>query len=135
LGLLSCGEGDKKLPAEIVHNPVSADGSAKENMPVMTFAQTEHDFGRIIEGEKVVYRFKFTNTGKSELLISTVSTSCGCAVAEYPRNIVKPGEEGSLKVTFDSQGRKGTQHKVITILANTQPNKTQLRIKATVVTP
>jgi len=87
------------------------------------------------EREKVSYKFKFKNVGNSDLLISKVSTSCGCTVGHYPKEPVKPGEEATVDVTFDSTHKKGMQNKTITILANTQPNRTILRIKANVLMP
>ena len=46
----------------------------KENMPVISFEEDTHDFGKLTAGEKVTYAFKFKNTGKSVLIISNVST-------------------------------------------------------------
>lgn len=131
----SCGNNKGELSTDVVKNPISADGDEKGDLPEMTFERQEYDFGRIIQGEKVSYNFKFTNTGKSDLIISNVSSSCGCTVPTFPKEPVKPGKEGRLTVTFDSQGRKGFQTKTVTVLANTQPNTKMLRIKAQIVEP
>ncbi|HOW25705.1 MAG TPA: DUF1573 domain-containing protein [Bacteroidales bacterium] len=126
----------QKLPADIVHNPNSAEHQGNRNeLPVISFDRDEHDFGRIIQGEVVTYAFKFTNTGKSDLLIASVSTSCGCTVSKYSREPVKSGEQGTIQVTFDSEGRKGFQNKSITVLSNAQPNRHELHIKARVEIP
>ncbi len=134
-----CKNNSKKVDARVVHNPESATQKtaeqSKKDLPVMTFEETVHDFGRMIQGEKGHYSFKFKNTGTADLLITRVTTSCGCTVGEYPREPVKPGEEGIIKVTFDSTHKRGFQNKSVTILANTQPNRTILRIKANVVMP
>ncbi len=134
-----CKNNNKKVDAGVVHNPESATNknvaNEKKDLPVMTFEETVHDFGKMIQGEKGHYSFKFKNTGTADLLITRVSTSCGCTVGEYPRKPVKPGEEGVIKVTFDSTHKRGFQNKSVTILANTQPNRTVLRIKANVVMP
>lgn len=135
---LSCQHQEKAgdIPADVVTNPISADGEADAGkLPMITFAETEHDFESVIQGEKVTYGFKFKNTGKANLVISKVSTSCGCTATEYPRKSIAPGEEGIVSITFDSRGRLGFQNKTATIIANTQPNSTQLRIKARVITP
>lgn len=135
-GLSSCDNQDSKITTDLVKNTKSAVGEDKSgDLPAFTFEETEHDFGKIIQGEKVTYSFKFTNTGGSSLLISKVSTSCGCTVSKYPRIPVKPGETGYIEVTFDSHRKKGYQNKSITILANTQPNKTTLRVKTQVILP
>ena len=109
--------------------------SALRTSPFITFEKVNHDFGDVIQGEKVTYNFQFHNTGGTDLLISKVSTSCGCTVGKYPKESIKPGEGGEIEVTFDTHRRKGIQNKTITVLANTEPNKTMLRIKANVVLP
>lgn len=135
--LVSCNSSDqKKMDTDVVNNSNSARGNLKPfEAPKITFAKQEHDFGKIIQGEFVRYSFKFTNTGKSDLVISKVSTSCGCTVGNYPRQAIEPGGEGKIEVIFDSRGRKGFQNKTITVLANSNPNKTILRIKSNVVLP
>lgn len=133
---ISCNSNSGKVPADIVHNPISASGEADlDDLPVIEFRETLHDFGNVIEGEKVIYNFKFTNSGKSDLILSSVSASCGCTATKYTKDPVPPGEEGIVTVTFDSRKRRGFQNKAVTIIANTQPNKTELRIKAKVVSP
>jgi hypothetical protein len=104
-------------------------------MPAITFEKDFHDFGNLRSGEKVTFFFKFKNTGKSLLVISDVTTSCGCTISNYPKQPIKPGEESTVDVSFDSEGRHGIQNKTITVLSNTQPPTTTLRIKAIVVEP
>jgi len=132
---LSCSQGSgdesKLLPADIVGNPASASSDTDTSqLPVMKFEKLTHDFGSICEGETVSFGFKFTNQGKSDLLISKVSSSCGCTVSDYPKDIIRPGKEGVISVTFKSEGRKGIQNKTVTVLANTQPNIRTLTINA-----
>ncbi|MCK9202885.1 MAG: DUF1573 domain-containing protein [Bacteroidales bacterium] len=124
------------LPTDIVNNPNTANGKVDQSdLPFIQFEETEHDFGRILEGETVSFSFKFTNKGKSDLVIADVSTSCGCTVPSFPKTPVRPGEENIIKVAFNSTGKRGYQSKNIVVVANTQPNTTLLRIKAQVVTP
>jgi hypothetical protein len=128
--------GNNDLPANVVRNPNSASGKSDPGaMPAITFEKDFHDFGNLRSGEKVTFFFKFKNTGKSLLVISDVTTSCGCTISNYPKQPIKPGEEGTVDVSFDSEGRHGIQNKTITVLSNTQPPTTTLRIKANVVEP
>ncbi len=135
--LHSCGNiGNESISTDIVKNTKSAVklgevGSA----PKMQFEETVHDFGKMIQGERVVYGFKFVNTGGSDLSITRVSTSCGCTVVKYNEEPIPPGEGGKIEVAFESHGKKGFQNKSITVLANTEPNSTTLRIKAKVILP
>lgn len=137
LGLMmSCNNDQSKVPADVVHNPITADGSGDLNeLPVFSFRETVHDFGTVIEGEKVTYSFKFENTGGMDLVISNVSASCGCTATRYTKDPVPPGEEGIVTVTLDTRNRRGFQNKSVTVAANTQPNSILLRIKAKVVSP
>src|ERR1700712_2015829 len=89
--------------------------------PVMKFEKETHDFGKIKTGDKVTYEFKFTNTGKSPLIIKDAIATCGCTKPEWPKTPIKPGESAAIKVTFNSLGKMGLQDKQITITANTNP--------------
>jgi hypothetical protein len=124
------------LDSNVVTNPNTAKGKAdRKHLPEITFEETEHDFGRLIDGETVAFNFSFTNTGKTDLVIADVSSSCGCTVPSYPRQAIRPGDKGSIKVSFNSRGRRGFQSKTVVVVANTQPNVIQLRIKAQVIAP
>jgi hypothetical protein len=133
----SCGNGRSGdlLSGDVVNNPNSADGKHSGNLPVMEFEKDFHDFGRVIQGEKVSYSFKFTNTGNSDLIISKVSSTCGCTVPDFPKTPIGPGDTQKIEVRFDSENRRGFQNKSITVISNTQPNSQVLRIKAEVVLP
>ena len=66
-------------------------------------------------------------------MISDVSANCGCTIADYPHQAIKPGEEGMISVTYDSQGARGMRiEKKVTVLANTNPDRTVLTIVADV---
>ena len=134
--LLSCGQHKQQgLSTDIITNPKSASGNEKDVLPVIRFDQELHDFGKLVAGERATYNFKFTNTGKSDLIIAQVHSSCGCTVPKYPKEAIAPGESGVIRVTFDSSGRKGVQNKSITLSTNCQPPNTMIRIKALVIVP
>jgi hypothetical protein len=125
-----------KLPSDLVNNPKSATEITTEKpVPAITFQKTEHDFGRVIQGEKITYNFKFKNTGTGDLIITRVSASCGCTAPAFTRDPVKPGDDGIVRVTFDSENRMGFQNKIVTVVSNSQPANQNLRIKAQVIVP
>ena len=141
--LNSCQGDQEKVKTEIpgnavspesVNNPATASsqGNAEDMLPAFQFKEESFDFGSITDGESVSHDFKFTNAGKSDLLISSANGSCGCTVPEYPKEAIKPGKQGVIKVTFNSQDKVGMQHKTITIIANTIPNSKVLTIKGEV---
>jgi len=105
-----------------------------EGTPEFKFEKTEYDFGKLIQGEKVSYTFKFENKGDANLLIEDIRTSCGCTVPEYTEKPIAPNTTGEIKITFNTTGKLGKQHKTITILSNTgEPY--ELLITANVVLP
>jgi hypothetical protein len=101
---------------------------------VMKFEKETHDFGKIKAGDKVTYEFKFTNAGKSPLIIKDAIASCGCTKPEWPSTPIKPGESGAIKVTFNSLGKMGLQDKQITITANTNPAQSLVHLIGEVTT-
>ncbi len=128
---------DNRMSTEVVNNPATADkdGEGKTAMAVFTFETDNHEFGEIVQGERVSYAFKFKNTGDAPLVISSASASCGCTVPEYTKTPVEPGEEGFINVIFDSSGKSGMVSKTVTIIANTIPNTKVLTISADIQVP
>lgn len=100
---------------------------------VITFTSYEHDFGKIAEGEKVGCIFKFTNTGTSDLVVASASSSCGCTVPKYDVKPISPGKSGTLEVMFDATGRSGIQTKTVTVKSNADVPVVILKITADVV--
>ncbi|MBR6091873.1 MAG: DUF1573 domain-containing protein [Bacteroidales bacterium] len=132
--LVSCGSDDNKINTGLVNNPASATESSNTKEPKIEFAVMEHDFGKIIQGEQMSFTYKFKNTGNAPLIISAVEKTCGCTDTKFPREPIKPGEEGSISITYDSKGHKGFQNKRIIVKANTNPSETILKFKAQVQT-
>jgi hypothetical protein len=135
LVLVSCGpqrtpnQPEDALSPELVNNPATAGGEKGEKqLPVLTFDATTHDFGSVVDGEKVNFSFHFKNSGNGDLVIRHCQASCGCTVPEWPKEPVPPGGEGYIAVTFDSKGKSGMVHKTVSIIANTVPNTSTLVI-------
>lgn len=114
------------ITADSTANPTSI--IAEADAPKVQVEKAIYEFGDITEGQKVTYEFKFKNVGKTPLIITNASATCGCTVPEYPSAPVKPGEEGTIKVTFDSSGRVGLQDKVVTVTSNANPAFEQLHL-------
>ena len=126
---------NQKQPVETT---VGADGQEvavtdTANAPVFKFEKEVYDFGLVNEGDTVKYNFKFKNVGKSPLIISSATASCGCTVPDYPKEPIAPGEEGVISVVFNSTGRPGIQNKTVTVTANTTPGYTELNILGSVL--
>lgn len=135
--MASCSNQETKQPnvtqSESAYTASTASESAPGEGAAFKFIKESYDFGQITEGEKVSYDFKFTNVGKTPLIITSATATCGCTVPDYPKEPVAPGADGIIKVVFDSSGKLGMQNKVITITANTIPEMTQVNILGNVV--
>jgi hypothetical protein len=99
----------------------------------ISFLEYEHDFGKIVQGEKVAHIFVFENKGPGHLVIESASTSCGCTVPKYDRSPIPTGNRGSLEVVFDSSGRSGIQTKTISVRSNSKTEVVILKISADVI--
>lgn len=104
----------------------------KANAPVMTFEETKYDFGDMVEGDVAETVFKFKNTGKSPLIITNARASCGCTIPDYSREPIAAGEEGEIKVKFNSRGKHGKQNKRVTITTNTEKGRELVYVLANV---
>ena len=83
----------------------------------------------------MTHLFTFTNTGKEPLIITSAAGSCGCTVPEWPKEPIKKGDKGTVKVTFNSAGKMGMQDKTVTIQSNAKTNPKVIHIKGNVEAP
>jgi hypothetical protein len=138
--VVSCNGKQEKTTYTVddINNPVSTDATRNkeiEKLPVITFEKNIHDFGKVIQGERLSYVFKFTNTGKSNLIIENTTASCGCTTTIPPKAPIRPGETGEIKVTFDSKTKEGKVSNMVVVMANTHPVHTIIKVEAEVVKP
>ena len=98
---------------------------------VIYFPKTEHDFGLIEFQKPVTYKFEFSNTGKTPLIINDVRPSCGCTAAEWTKTVIKPEEKGFISVEFDAASL-GVFIKQVTVYYNGIGSPVYLTIKGDV---
>lgn len=110
------------------------DTNAPPPAPDLVCDQPAHDFGTRRDHETVNHRFEFRNAGDAVLKISRVRASCGCTVAKTSTNSLPPGGEAYVEARFKLKGRRGRQHKTITIESNDPDTpRLSLRLKGTIV--
>jgi hypothetical protein len=119
------------LMAQEVKTPVPP---VNPNAPEIVFEGESHDFGTIKQGDNGTYEFKFKNSGKEPLIISNARGSCGCTVPSWPKDPIKPGGTGTIKVTYDTQ-RVGPFSKTVTINSNAKTQEKVISIKGKVEAP
>jgi hypothetical protein len=128
--LFSCDIRKKNTKADSkLHDP---SGQVFKDSTTVQIIDSIYDFGKVTDGEKVEYSYRFKNTGKNPLIVTTATASCGCTVPEKPEQPVKPGEIGFIRVVFNSQGRVGEVHKEVTIVSNAYPAFPILQLKGKV---
>ena len=102
-------------------------GLSKDDMdkaPVFDIASKTVDLGKIPGSTSNDVEFKFTNTGKRDLIIRHIKASCGCTAIQQGimGQGIKPGETGSIKAVFNSGGYKGRTTKAIYVYTNDPKN-------------
>jgi len=107
---------------------------AQQNQAAVSFEKEVHDFGKIKEDAgKVEYRFMFTNTGQTPLIITKVQASCGCTSPSWTEKPILPGQQGFVNAVFDPQNRPGNFNKSITVESNAVNARVVLRIQGEVL--
>jgi hypothetical protein len=104
-----------------------------DKAPKLEIAERVFDFGKIESGEEVTAEFVLKNSGKQTLNFRKIKSNCSCVQYEIKSDRIKKGKEQSLKLTFDTRGRRGNQYKTVTIFSNDPLAPTQMiTIKGTV---
>ena len=62
-----------------------------------------HNFGQIEWKKPVTVEYTITNTGNEPLVLTNVTTSCACAVADWTKEPIAPGAKGTVKASFDAK--------------------------------
>ena len=117
LSLASCHTDAKQ-------DPMAALSDSTRFTTIQWLDSSYRDFGTIKEGQKLDVSFRFRNTGNTPLVISRVQPSCGCTIAEQPKEPIAPGAEGQIRASFNSEGRPGVNHKTLFVSSNTKGRQT-----------
>lgn len=120
----------------IAQQAAPAQTAPDPNAPEFKWDNTTIDYGTVTKSDESNSKreFKFTNVGKSPLIISSCRGSCGCTVPTCPTEPVLPGGKGSISVHYDIN-RVGPFTKTVTVTSNAKnPNET-LKITGTVNDP
>jgi hypothetical protein len=71
------------------------------------------DFGDIREGELLHGKIQFVNRGDEQVVVDRVQPSCGCTVADLPRNEYAPGDTATISFTWNTTHFSGMVRKTI----------------------
>ncbi|WP_449619021.1 DUF1573 domain-containing protein [Spongiimicrobium salis] len=108
--------------------------TAQDKAAKIEFKAETVDYGEIAKGSDGVRVFQFTNTGSAPLIITKVSSSCGCTIPKKPEAPILPGKTGEIQVKYDTN-RVGKIRKAITVISNADTPTKVLKIKGEVMAP
>lgn len=100
--------------------------------PRLSSNKETHNFGQIEWKHPVTVEYTITNTGDKPLVLTNVTTSCACSVADWTKKPIAPGEKGTVSATFDAKAL-GHFEKTIGIYSNAQPSLAYLKFVGEVV--
>ncbi|MGC1203445.1 MAG: DUF1573 domain-containing protein [Flavobacteriaceae bacterium] len=106
--------------------------NAQEKVAKIDFKTDTIDYGTIEKGADGVRVFEFTNTGDAPLIVSKVTSSCGCTVPKWSKEPILPGKTGEIQVKYDTN-RVNPIRKTITVISNADTPTVALKIKGLVV--
>ena len=110
--------------------------STQEISSNVVFDKSEHDFGIVPESGGILECvFTVKNTNDIPLVITKVTTSCGCTASEWTNEPIAVGKQGFIKVTFNPKGYRGSFNKSLTVFTNSNPSRVNLKIKGQIEEP
>jgi len=92
-------------------------GLSAQSREGIVFMKTNVNYGSVAKGSDPVKKFTFTNKGNEKLFITNAKGSCGCTVANFPKEVIQPGETGTIEVRYDTN-RVGIFNKQVTVTAS-----------------
>lgn len=99
----------------------------------LVFSETAWDFGQVNPSKELNHTFTFKNRGDSTITIKNVVPDCGCTVAFPERNVIGPGEYGSINVTLNPVGKSKRFGSSVLIETDDDPPNYTLSVTAYVV--
>lgn len=92
----------------------SQSAQSAQKQGIFKFITNKVVMDSVVRGETRKAQFLFTNSGDAAFEIDRVRTDCGCTVADYPRDMIMPGDTAAITVTYDSSGTYyGEAHRYI----------------------
>ncbi len=117
LSITSCGQSPKD--------------NSSEKKSEMIFENVEFNFGNIEYDSEGTHEFVFKNTGKVPLIITNVSSSCGCTTPAWSKEPIQRKKKGKVTVKYDTK-RVGNFVKSITVYSNAKNSPVRLVIRGAV---
>lgn len=111
---------------------ISLSVNAQDKTAKINFKSDTIDYGTIEKGADGLRIFEFTNSGDAPLIVSRVTSSCGCTVPKWSKEPILPGATGEIQVKYDTN-RVSPIRKTITVISNADTPTVALKIKGEVI--
>ena len=92
--------------------------SREDEVARLEISSSEIDLKQLSANVKISRVLSLSNKGREPLLIRKISTNCECLEVVIEKINLEPNESTHLQFTFDPKGRRGIDHKYITIFSN-----------------
>lgn len=114
--------------AALVLGGDAAQADAPAGAPRIVVEPAFFDFGTLRPGRAVQKEFVVRNHGRAELVIESLTTSCGCTAALTETKTLKAGASTPLRVTLTAPEEQGRLQKSVLIKSN-DPERPNLEVK------
>lgn len=101
--------------------------------PRLTVQEKDHDFGVVLQGEKVRHVFVIRNEGTETAHIQNVRSSCGCTATVLSSKEVPPGGTTEVAAEFSAGAARGSFHKKVRVLSDDPSSPLVLGVAGKVV--
>lgn len=95
-------------------------GDPTKNNGKVAFEPMQIDAGEVPYGVPVERAYTVKNISEEDLIILNVKSGCHCAVVDWPKEPLKPGQTGSIKITYDAL-KEGQFYKIVSVNTNFDP--------------
>lgn len=110
-----------------------AEDQAGASGPRIRVEPASFDFGRAAQNKTLRKEFSIRNYGNQDLVIESVSTTCGCTAALMDDKVVKPGGTTPLRVSLETRAYRGRVVRSVMVKSNDpKTGLLELKVEATV---
>jgi len=102
------------LALSLIAGTASSDDQNKSWATKM-FAEPKFDFGPVAQHSDCQGYLEFTNCFEPDMEVVSVSTSCKCISASTETKVLKPHENGRIKLVLDTSRFHGQRHVTLTV--------------------
>ena len=123
-------------PSLTAESPAPAATAAPTDAPRIAVEPPSFDFGKTLPQKAVTREFSIRNFGGQDLVIESVTTSCGCTAAllDPAKKVLKAGGNAPLRVTLTTPAGPGRITKSVLVKSNDPARATlEIKVMATVV--